>query len=273
MKHLYQFLAAIILSFTIFTSTSATTGGPTFVYELSYNPLDESVYYVQSDHGGRGCPPELFKLSLNSKTSTVVYSCDEAEKNPEPVSPKIASITAGFKYLIPVSLAKNNIEIDVAYASSSETFPGDSGPWRRTFTATVYQDGKKGDTFSLTGCSLEQPFLFEGYALPSFNKKLIILSSTKGDCMEGGYVREALHVSSVENVSDKNYSAAYYKQNSALVPNEATLVVYENQKVEVKADTQKVRQALIVHDADGFGKPSFLGRFIRTLINFFYSSF
>lgn len=236
MKYIYQILAIVVLFGAIASSASATTGGPTFVYDLVYNPQDESVYYTKSDHGGRGCPPELLKLSLSSKASSFVYSCDDAERNPGPVAPRIASMTEGFKYLIPVSLVKNNIEIDVVYTSSSETFPGDNGPWRRAFSATVYQNGKKVDEFSLTGCSLEQPFLFEGYALPSFNKKLILLSSTKGDCMEGGYVREALHAVSVENVSDKNYSTAYYKQDSALVPNEATLVVYEKDKVEVKAD-------------------------------------
>ena len=76
---IYIFLF-ILMSFFVSENARATVGGPTFIREFKYNPLDESVYYIQTSESGRGCPPGLHKISLNTSQSQVVYSCDQGEK-------------------------------------------------------------------------------------------------------------------------------------------------------------------------------------------------
>ena len=55
---------SIVLGISVIVSPAlATVGGPTFIHTLKYNPLDESVYYIQNSESGRGCPPGLMKIS------------------------------------------------------------------------------------------------------------------------------------------------------------------------------------------------------------------
>ncbi len=217
----------VVSAFALAAVTYATVGGPTLIYDFRYNPADESVYYTEQDSGGRGCPPELFKLSLNSGSTTVVYSCDRGfAEDASPVS-EIAAIVEGFKPLTPISLKKNSIEVDVDFVRAENYSPEFEEVVRRHFTATVHQRGNKVAELPITGCNLEQPFTFAGYAIPGFDKKIVLLLSTKGDCFEGGYTKETLHmVGGVGNL-DKDFRYNSMKWGEALVPNEGTLVVFE----------------------------------------------
>lgn len=242
------FILSVLLTFVFgvainSTDVQATVGGPIYISDFKYNPADESVYYIWQSYGGRGCPPELFKLSLNSEQVDKVYSCEQGEKflsqNGEYdysriglIGAEIDKITESFKRLSPLSLRTNNINVDVDFVQAESLgleFPDEI--IRRHFTATVYQDNKKVTEFSIVGCNIEQPFLFQGYAIPGFEKKIILLLSAKGDCWEGGYIYETLHVvGGVDNL-DKINIGNFYKDMSALTPNEGNLVIFESEKV------------------------------------------
>lgn len=233
----------MVLSGILFTINSAfaTVGGPTYIYNFKYNPLNESVYYIAQDQGGRGCPPELFKLSLNTGKSQVDYSCDQGEKLEvqdtfSAVDAEINKITNSFKYLIPINLKTNRISVDVSFVDYEKLSPELDEVKNANFIASVYQDNKKIIDLPIKGCNLEQPFVFGGYTIPGFDKKIVLLLSTKGDCFEGGYINETLHVVGGVSNLDKTQLTNFYKDPEALVPNEGTLVVFEPEEVSKKLE-------------------------------------
>lgn len=234
------YLSSIILGvFFVANGVFATVGGPTFIHTFKYNPSDESVYYIQKSESGRGCPPELMKISLNSGKSQVVFSCNEGEKlrggnydynGISPVDAHINKIIQNFKDLTPINLKDNKISIDVSFVNYENISPELPEIKNANFVASVYQDNKKVIDLPISGCNLEQPFVFAGYAIPGFEKKIVLLLSTKGDCFEGGYIYESLYVVGGLNNLDKTY-LNYYKGQGPLVPNEGTLVVFESDNV------------------------------------------
>ena len=228
MRKIYIF-SFILLGVLFFASNAfATVGGPIFIYDFKYNPVDESVYYIEKSEGGRGCPPELLKISLNSGKSQVVYSCDEGEKLVGGNN-AINKIIQNFKDLTPINLKENRISIDISFVNYEKMSPEDDWIKNANFIASVYQDNKKIIDFPISGCNLKQPFLFAGYAIPGFDKKIVLLLSTKGDCWEGGYTYETLHVVGGVNNLNKTNLTNFYKGSSALVPNEGTLMVFESE--------------------------------------------
>ncbi len=94
----------VIGSLISFVDTAnATVGGGSYIHSFKYNPLDESVYFIRNDMGGRGCPPELIKISLNTGKEQTVFSCDMGEKlrtnnsyDPSSVTSEIDKLTTGF---------------------------------------------------------------------------------------------------------------------------------------------------------------------------------
>lgn len=224
----YKTLTLAILIFTSHTA-SATVGGPTYIHSLTYNPKDESVYYIENALNGRGCPPVLKKISLNTAKIDTVYSCDEGEKLSDynQAIIKINAITKGFKNLSQISLPSNAIEVDVDFVKNSST----EYPEVKEFEAQIFQNKTKLTAQAITGCLLEQPFSFAGYAIPGFNAKIIMISSAKKDCFEGGYIGELpIVVGGVANL-DKNYANANNKSDNALASSSGTLTVYEKDTV------------------------------------------
>ena len=229
--------SALIFSGFLVGNVQATVGGPTFIYDFKYNPQNESVYYTEVSLSGRGCPPELMKISLVSGQSQVVFSCSDGEKlmsngayEFSSVSMAINNIVSDFNSLAQINLKKNNISIDVNFVDYKKYSPEIDEIQNANFIASIYQDGKKVSDFPITGCNLEQPFIFAGYAIPGFNKKIVLLLSAKGDCWEGGYIYESLHVIGGLDNLDKTYFSNDYKGASALIPNEGTLVIFEADK-------------------------------------------
>jgi hypothetical protein len=227
-------------------SVQATVGGPTYIGNFSYNKADESVYFISNSLSGRGCPPLLGKISLLTEKTSEVITCDQAERmigndysnGATVVLNEISRITSSFRILSPLSLSKNNIKVDVNYISA-EMMEGFDEPVRRNFVVKVFQSGIKIDEFALTGCNTNQPFTFAGYAIPTLEKKIILLSSTKGDCFEGGYIGERLLVIGGVNNLDKSYATNSYKTyQTGLTPDEATLTVYEKDSVTEVKPTQ-----------------------------------
>ncbi len=262
MKRIYKF-SIILIAFFVANSALATVGGPTFIHSFKYNPLDESVYYIQNSESGRGCPPELMKLSLNSGKVSVALSCDQGEKIIEgngyefsPIYAEIERRTQNFKSLTPINLKDNRISIDISFVNYTNISPEIAEIKNANFVASVYQDNKKVADFPITGCNQKQPFVFGGYAIPGFDKKIVLLLSAKGDCWEGGYIYESLNVVGGVNNLDKTYLSNFYKGPSALVPNEGTLVVYVSASLEPDApdwNNPKWRDNPTETDTDGIG--------------------
>lgn len=254
--HSTLFITSIVIfSFLLSTIeyTSATVGGETFIYDVKYNPSDESVYYTQIDLSGRGCPPELKKVSLTSEKTSVVFSCDEGEKlSGEQVNSQINSITKNFKALLPIGLKNNGIAADITFIKA-ETYDSESEDiLLRHFVVDVYQNGKKIKEFPITGCALNQPFTIQGYSIPGFDKKILLLISAKNNCHEGGYIYESLQVlGGVDNL-DKTITGNFYKNSSALLPNESNLVIYGPDKVttsEATSTSTAVKPVRIINEA------------------------
>jgi hypothetical protein len=219
--------------------SQATVGGPTYIYDFKYNPLDESVYYTSQSDNGRGCPPILAKISLVTGKSEIVFSCDDGEKlsSTSLVNYEINKITNDLKLLTPLNLRENDITIDIKFLNSE--YFNSEGDWLKNhnFFTSVYQGNKKVTDFTITGCNIEQPFIFSGYAVPGFDKKIILLSSAVNDCWEGGYIFEKLYVvDGVDNLN-KEYESNSYKGSSALVPNKGSLIIFESDKINENRET------------------------------------
>ncbi len=245
-------LLVVLLSVFTNESAQATVGGPIFINAFTYNPANESVYYIQRDGGGRGCPPELMKMSLVSGKSDVVFSCSQGEKIPgvsgkdviSLVNDEIDEIIKDFKPLTSINLKKHQILIDVNFINSEKYGPESTEILRSNFTSTVYQNNQKIADLSITGCLQEQPFVFAGYAIPGFEKKIILLLSAKGDCGEGGYTKEKLHIVSNINNLNRVHSTNNYKGASALVVDEGTLVVFESDRIENKVTDTPIQNTI-----------------------------
>ncbi len=242
-KYLFSFLLLLIavVSMITITPVNATVGGPTLIYDFKYNPVDESVYYVRISENGRGCPPELMKISLNTGKSETAFSCSQGEELIksvkdqniyDPIYVEINKITKDFKPLTVINLKDNNISIDINFVNSENYSPEIDLVLKNDFTASVYQNNKKIIDLPISGCNAKQPFVFAGYAIPGFDKKIILLLSAKNDCWEGGYIYETLHViGGVDNLN-KNPRFNFYKSSEPLIPNEETLVVFEADKTD-----------------------------------------
>jgi hypothetical protein len=233
-----KLLTIVFLSFTfafsITNNVFATVGGSTLLYNFKYNPADESVYYTQIDESGRGCPPTLRKISLVDESVQTVFSCEQGEdlidnnwENRYLIDQKINEITNQFKDLLPISLKENNFNIDVKFLT--EKYIGDEEQYLigRIFSTEIYQNGEIIDQKEISSCDSEDPFLFEAYSIPGFEKKILLLMSAKRDCVEGGYVSDSVYiVGGVKNLN-KDVPVNIFKTISPIQPNKHTLIVYE----------------------------------------------
>jgi len=242
MKKLFIASVLFLSAFFFADSVGATVGGPTYIYNFRYNPEDKSIYYVSNSQSGRGCPPTLQKLSVTSGDTATVFSCTQGaafltenkDSNQWQLVTKFEEMTEPFERLIPIHLSNNNIVIDLTFARTENYGPDVNEILHTHFFATVYQRGQNVAEFPISGCNKNQPFIFAGYTIPSLPGKLIFLSSAKGDCFEGGYIGESLHiidgVSGITNLGSA-YPPGFSKWNEPLLPSEATLVVFEKDKV------------------------------------------
>lgn len=237
-------LTLVIIFIALLPITShATVGGPTYIYSFKYNPTNESVYFVKQSESGKGCPPELLKMALATGATDAVFSCDQgitlmtADINVgyTPVNTAINNIIKNFKDLTQIHLPKNNIAVDVNFVRS-EKYPNDDFVAQPHFIAKVFQDNIMLAEVPIVGCALDQPFVFAGYAIPGFEKRIVLLLSTKGDCYEGGYINETLYtVGDIAHI-DRTPVGDSWKIASPLVLSAATLAVFEKDIVGANAD-------------------------------------
>lgn len=207
----------------------ATVGGPAYISEIAFKAEDNSVYYKLTSHDETGCPTIIHRIDLNTLKDVEVKSCDQVlgewrdgdgdyQQKYEQFQ---QDLYKGIPYLGSVSLEKNNINVDVE-AMSEETIDGEI-LWNE-FRATITQDNIKKGTIDFTGCSKDQPHLFEGYMIPGTNAMAILISS-KEDCFEGGYIRETVDV--IKDVTYHDTTIVRdYKKESVTEPNTANMIVY-----------------------------------------------
>ncbi len=80
----------------------------------------------------------------------------------------------------------------------------------------------------LTGCDIKQPFLFQGYAIPELDQRIILTISATSKCFEMGYVDDRIF--SISGITDIDISKqeAPKTQDLALIDEESLLVFERN---------------------------------------------
>lgn len=206
----------------------ATVGGPTYISSVAFQAQDNSVYYLVHDNSGRGCPPIIHRVNLAILEDREVKSCEQVEQEfPQTEEGRqkynefIADTYQNPPYLGSVSLKKNNIDVAVEFLSEHIE---DGYPLWSEFRAAFFQDKKEVGRIDFRGCAKNQPHVFEGYYIPD-SDALAVLISNKGDCFEGGYVKEVLRVVKGVKYYDTNIVRSF-KGELATKPNLGNLVVY-----------------------------------------------
>lgn len=235
------FVSALALFFLPTTNALATVGGPSYISRIVYDSQNNTVYYLENDYGGRGCPPIIHRLDLITKATTEIKSCDDIfSNNYDSMMPEynqlIQDTFQNFPSLHSVSLKKNNISAGVDVVSkkinNEENFLEST-----TFNMKIEQDGVEKANFKFNGCSTDQPNILEGYLVPDSNIMIMLLSRI-GDCYEGGYVYENVYIVEGINYRDKN-AIRFAKEDAALVLNAGDLVVYATSDKDSVSDTKK----------------------------------
>ncbi len=124
---------------------------------------------------------------------------------------------------------------------------------KRNYIAKVYQGDKKVGEFTISGCKSDQPFNFAGYSIPGLEKKIVIVSSTVGDCWEGGYVYENIHIINIIDKIDRTPVLGTGKNEvEALKTNSGTLTVYPNKdETSIVSSNTDNNQAPISNELSG----------------------
>ncbi len=230
-----KYLLTILFMFSLLIlsdNTFATVGGPTYISEIAYDKATNSIYYLENDNSGRGCPSIIHQVYINNGEDTEVKNCDEVfeeyfKSNDKESEERYRQFISDFYSNLSnpnigsISLKRNNININVNVFS--EYIENDEKYWTE-FEAIVIQNEKKLIAFDFRGCDQEQPHIFEGYRIPNTNI-LAVLISNKGDCFEGGYVNETLHLVKGVTFYDEKLVRGY-KGASATEPNLGNLIVY-----------------------------------------------
>lgn len=248
MNKKYTLLSIFILVvFSLLISSEkvlATVGGSSYISQISYKASDNSVYYLENDESGRGCPPIIHSINLAEIKDVEVKTCDEViqqyflsdgSDNGDKYRQFIDDTYKNLSYpLVSVSLKKNNIDIHVE--ALSENIKDGEKLWTE-FRATLTQDNKEVAKLDFRGCYKDQPNIFEGYSLPDTDAMAILISG-KGDCMEGGYIKENLSIIKGIKYYDTNIVRSI-KEKSAIEPNMGNIVVYATPKDAVN-DNNKI---------------------------------
>ena len=245
--------SAIVMGFSV-SVTLATVGGPTLVYDLKFDSKTNSVYYTVGEGGGKGCPPELRAISLDTNTPKVIYSCDDGLNQygyEQGQKEKIDSFTSTFSMLRPINLRKNIITVSID-VSGVETSPDSSYVMQTNFVANIFQDGVKKISIPFSGCNADQPLIVDGYGVTGIQDKILLLFSGKRDCFEGGYVGETVHLVSGLRIFDG--SPIYESKNtSPLVPHTGSIVAYfKETPVDNFPTPEPVDQLQIPNEVKGY---------------------
>ncbi len=199
--------------------TNATVGGSIIISSIqTASPYSEEIIYELNNYGGKGCPPEVFSLSLRTNVRQVILGCDDISLNSSQnaYDAKLESVLSQYPTLVKrIDLAKNKITAQITVIGEEKFNPATGSFGRTDFRLDIFQDGDKKGSFNYSGCSVDQPHVIEGYAVPNLGY-LVLLVSSKGDCFEGGYAYERLF--SVPNITFFNSNSLSLKGNKEAAP-------------------------------------------------------
>lgn len=238
MNKKYALLSIVILTTSLLlmlgNKVSATVGGPKYISQIAYDASNKSIYYIENNYGGKGCPPVIHSVNIIENQDIQVKNCDEILqeyfRNYNEVSDQkyrqfISDFYGNLSYIGSVSLKKNNITVNVD--APSERVETGEKYWTE-FRATIIQDNEEIAKINFRGCDKEQPHIFEGYRIPN-SDVMAILVSNKGDCFEGGYVMESLYLVRGVKYYDTNI-VRNFKEVSATEPNLGNMTIYVSSK-------------------------------------------
>lgn len=220
-------LLALML-FALPETVFATVGGPTYVSQIAYDAANKAVYYLESDMGGRGCPPIVHTVDVAEIKDREIKTCDDVfaeffngnQDDEQKYQQFISETYQSFPYLGSVSLEKNRISVRVE--TLGERVENGEKFWT-DFRATLTQDNREIGKLDFRGCSADQPHVFEGYRIPGTDAMAMLISN-KGDCFEGGYVRERLFIIKGVTYHDTNIVRSF-KAEAPTEPNTGNLIV------------------------------------------------
>lgn len=178
---------------------SATVGGPKIIENIGYDSATKKIYYSVEDYSGRGCPTWISYITLDTNKAGDVESCDQLidriydSSDPNKWKEHDSEIRAFFKALQAlneISLEKNHITVKVT-AENAVRVEGEL--MYTMLRANVSQDGNQKASLAFRGCDANQLNTFHGYEVPKTNTIVFVISGD-GDCVEGGYRTDTLHL-------------------------------------------------------------------------------
>lgn len=223
MKNTHIILLFLFISLVSFNSiANATVGGPTYIHSVQTDSQGKEVIYQTEDLGGRGCPPEIFSINIQTGAKNVLIDCDDTE-NFDAITnmAKLEETLAKFPIILNrIDLLKNGISA-VSKVVAEEKYDESKGNFGKTdFSVDILQDGTKKETFTYSGCTPGQPQVIEGYDIPNSTSIALVLS-TKGDCFEGGYSMDRIFI--VPNVKKTDTTPLSTKSDGDVTAKEGDL--------------------------------------------------
>lgn len=173
----------------------ATVGGPTVISEVRANEAGE-VIYVQQSMSGRGCPPIIYSLDTETGAKNVLVSCDLSEQDLKGYTELFSQTLVQFPTVLEsvafesmgVEMrAKINVVREVTEDLENNVFS------RTDYSVDILRNDQKLGTLEYSGCKPDQAHEFKIYPLANPDK-LLIKSTSIGDCFEGGYPVDRLHL-------------------------------------------------------------------------------
>ena len=233
-------LAFLVVSGLLLTGdfVHATVGGPSYIRDLRYSPEQASessslvsIFYRKDDYGGRGCPPEYFALSASTGRKNLVITCAEAENTPEIYEERVDSLLDYYNTSLDrISLTKNNITASVELVNTVPINETEGEYWGYSnFILDVFQDGVRKTSIPFSGCKQDQPHILKGYAAPTDNALILLLSSVP-DCFEGGYISEEVYLVPAVSIIDRTVLPPRSTEGAAF--EEGNLRVYANTPIK-----------------------------------------
>ena len=175
-------------------SVLATVGGPTIISEVRTSATGSEIIYVEQNMGGRGCPPEIYKLDLTSGDKSLLVNCRESEQDKVAYDAKFAETLAQFPVALnSADLTSLNMRAQVSVTREVKEDLANNVFARTDFKVDILRNNQKLRTLEYSGCRPDQAHEFKIYSL--LNQENFLLKSTSiGDCFEGGYNVDKLYL-------------------------------------------------------------------------------
>lgn len=196
---------AILASVTLAVAdVQATVGGPTYVYNLRIShvlPIQE-IMYVTHSLSGKGCPPSVSALNIETMKSRDVVACD-FDADESVMERAFSQFPVVLKRLhLPYSGMRAETRVVRFTENKDDPFQFQKTDFETKIYQNTYDGGEREvAAFDYPGCYPDQRHIIEGYATPQ-GYLVAFVVSTIGDCFEGGYITERIFPIKAMRVSD-----------------------------------------------------------------------